>query len=57
MIDPVDHCEDATAEGERQYLKVGASAVEVLAGAMMLARLTQLPGILDLAADASRGSW
>ena len=59
MIDPVDDMKDATAEGERQDLKVGASEIELITDAMMLARRTQLPRILasPAAADASRGTW
>ena len=54
MIDPVDDMKDATSEGERQYLKVGASAIELITDAMMLARRTQLPRILDFPCGGGR---
>ena len=54
LIDPVDDMKDATAEGERHYLKVGASAIDLITDAMMLARRTRFPRILDFPCGGGR---
>jgi SAM-dependent methyltransferase len=55
MIDPVDDMKDgATAEDERRYLQVGASAIELITDAMVLARRTQFPRILDFPCGGGR---
>ena len=54
MIEPVDDMKHRLGRGERQYLKVGRSAIELITDAMMLARRTQLPRILDIPCGGGR---
>jgi SAM-dependent methyltransferase len=55
MIDPVDDMKaGATPQHEQDYLRVGVSALELITEAMVLARRTQLPRILDFPCGGGR---
>ena len=55
MIAPVDDMKHAvSAEEERKYFEVGRSAIELITEAMMLARRTLFPRILDFPCGGGR---